>query len=81
MRMRWLILAAVLLCVAGCAFRMFVLGVGPFDRTVYHVWTEPDKAVMSFLLVLGALAVLLLAREMLRRKIRKDEEKKEGKER
>ena len=77
MKMRWLILATVLLCVAGCAFRVFVLGVGPFDRMPFYVWTEPEKAVMSVLLILGALAVLLLTREMLRRKIRKDEEEKE----
>lgn len=77
MRMRWPILATVLLCVAGCAFRVFVLGVGPFDRVAYRLWTEPDKAVMSILLMLGALAILLLILVMLRRKIRKDEEKKE----
>ena len=77
MKMRWLILATVLLCVAGCAFRVFVLGAGPFDRLPLYVWTEPDKAVLSILLILGALAVLLLTREMLRRRIRKDEEKKE----
>lgn len=78
MKTRWLILAGVLLCVAGCAFRVFVLGLGPFDRLAYHVSTEPDKAVMSFFLILGALAIVLLLREMLSRRIRKD---KEGKER
>ena len=77
MRMRWLILATVLLCVAGCAFRVFVLGVGPFDRVAYHFWTEPDKAVMSIFLMLGALAILLLIRWMLRRRIRKNKEEKE----
>lgn len=77
MRMRWPILAAVLLCVAGCAFRAFVLDIGPFDRLPLHIWTEPGKAVMSIPLILGALAVLLLAREMIRRRIRKDEEEKE----
>lgn len=77
MRMRWLILAAVLLCVAGCAFRVFVLGLGPFDRAAYHVSTEPDKAVMSFFLILGALAIVLLIDGILRRRIRKNEEEKE----